>query len=38
MWVNLIKLLGKASKVNMTDVLNQSNADDLIHLLKEVLL
>lgn len=34
----LIKLLSKAKAVDMTDVLTQQTADDMIRLLKEVLM
>lgn len=34
----LVRILSKASKVNMTDVMNQQTGDDFIQLLKELLL
>jgi hypothetical protein len=34
----LVRILSKASKVNMTDVMNQQTGDDLLEILKELLL
>lgn len=34
----LVRILSKASKVNMTDVFNQQTGDDVLQLLKELLL
>jgi hypothetical protein len=33
----IIRLLSKASKTNMTDVMNQQFTDDIIHILKELI-
>ncbi|MDR6883084.1 hypothetical protein J2X61_004873 [Bacillus sp. 3255] len=34
----LVRMLAKASRVDMTEVMNQQTADDVIHIIKELLL